>query len=27
MRVDDAGAIFTAVCFDHGDYELCIDPV
>lgn len=26
-RLDDAGAIFTAVCHDHGDYELCIDPV
>lgn len=27
VRLDDAGAVFTAVCHDHGDYELCIDPV
>ena len=26
-RLDDAGAVFTAVCHDHGDYELWIDPV
>lgn len=26
-RLDDDGAVFTAVCHDHGDYELCIDPV
>jgi ASC-1-like (ASCH) protein len=26
-RLDDAGAVFTAVCHDHGDYELCVDPV
>ncbi|MGH3404695.1 MAG: ASCH domain-containing protein [Streptosporangiaceae bacterium] len=27
IRVDDDGAIFTAVCYEHGDYEVCIDPV
>ncbi len=27
QRLDGAGAVFTAVCHDHGDYELCIDPV
>ncbi len=27
MRVDDDGAIFSAVCYEHGDYEMCIDPV
>src|SRR5919204_43819 len=27
VSVDDDGAIFTAVCYEHGDYELCIDPI
>jgi ASC-1-like (ASCH) protein len=27
VRVDDDGAIFTAVCYEHGDYEMCIDPM
>ena len=27
VRLDDAGAVFTAVCHDHGGYELYIDPV
>src|ERR1700722_16331838 len=27
VRVDEDGAIFTAVCYEHGDYEMCIDPV
>jgi ASC-1-like (ASCH) protein len=27
VRVDEAGAVFTAVCFERGDYELCIDPI
>lgn len=27
VRLDDDGALFSAVCHDHGDYELCIDPV
>jgi ASC-1-like (ASCH) protein len=27
VRLDDDGAVFTAVCHDHGGYELCIDPV
>lgn len=27
VRVDDDGAIFTAVCYEHGGYEICIDPV
>jgi ASC-1-like (ASCH) protein len=27
IRVDDDGAFFTAVCYEHGDYEMCIDPV
>lgn len=27
VRIDEDGAIFTAVCYEHGDYELCIDPV
>lgn len=27
VRLDDAGALYTAVCHDHGDYELCIDPM
>ena len=27
VRLDGDGAVFTAVCHDHGDYELCIDPV
>ena len=27
IRVDGDGAIFNACCYEHGDYELCIDPV
>ena len=27
VRLDDDGAVFTAVCYDHGDYEMVIDPV
>jgi ASC-1-like (ASCH) protein len=27
VRLDDDGAVFSAVCHDHGDYELYIDPV
>jgi ASC-1-like (ASCH) protein len=27
LRLDDSGALFRAVCHDHDDYELCIDPV
>jgi hypothetical protein len=27
VRVGGDGAIFTAVCYEHGDYEMCIDPV
>ncbi|MDT5025295.1 MAG: hypothetical protein QOE61_1721 [Micromonosporaceae bacterium] len=27
VRLDGDGAIFTAVCYEHGDYEICIDPI
>ena len=27
VRVGGDGAIFTTVCYEHGDYEMCIDPV
>jgi hypothetical protein len=27
LSLDDAGATFAAVCYEHGEYELCIDPI
>lgn len=27
VQVDGDGAVFTAVCFEHGEYEMVIDPV
>jgi ASC-1-like (ASCH) protein len=27
VSVGGDGAVFTAVCYEHGDYETCIDPV
>jgi hypothetical protein len=26
VRVGGDGAVFTAVCYEHGDYEMYIDP-
>lgn len=27
VRLDGDGAVFSAICHDHGPYELCIDPM